>query len=54
MGAVIKKCLMTVLFSGVTTLQIRGKVLDFIRYLFMEQKNVRAEKEEKRGLTLFN
>ena len=53
MGAVIKKCLMTVLFSGVTTLQIGGKVLDFIRYLFMEQKNGRAEKEEKRGLTLF-
>lgn len=42
-----RKCLMTVLFSGVTTLQIGGKVLDFIRYIFMEQKNGRKKKNKK-------
>ena len=46
-----RKCLMPVLFSGETTLQIGRKVLDFIRYLLMEQKTRRKEKEEKSGLT---
>ena len=39
---------MPVLFSGETTLQIGRKVLDFIRYLLMEQKTRRKEKEGKK------
>ena len=35
---------------GVTILQIGRKVLDLIRYPFMEQKTRRKEKEEKSGL----
>ena len=40
-----------VLFSGETTLRIGRKVLDFIRYLLMEQKTRRKEKEGKKWLT---
>ena len=39
---------MPVLFSGETTLQIGRKVLDFIRYLLIEQKTLRKEKEGKK------
>ena len=49
-----RNSLMPLLFSGVTTLQIRRKVMDFIWYLFMEQRTRRKEREEKSGLTLFN
>ena len=38
-----RKCLMPVLFSGVKTVQMGRKVLDFIRYLFME-KTTRRKK----------
>ena len=40
-----RKCLMLLLFSGATTLQIGRKVLDSIQYLFMERKT--AEKKRK-------
>ena len=40
---------MPVLLSGVTTVQIGRKILDFIRYLFMEQTTRRKKSKKKVG-----